>query len=396
MRLARRTALLNIALLVAAAPPPAEAQRAVAQRAPARWSAVTGRFDAFAKAAGVVGGSAVLVRRGEIVGRHRYGLADRTGGRRVSDRTIYHWASVTKTLTAVAILQLRDRGQLSLDDRVTRWVPELREIHDPGGAADSITIRMLLSHSSGLQSPTWPWSSGEAWEPFEPTAWSQLVAMMPYQRLHFRPGSRYGYSNPGYIYLARVIEKITGDPWAVYIQKNLWTPLGMDRSYVGATPYHLSADRSHGYRVRGDSLTDVGADFDPGITIPNSGWNAPVDDVARYVGFLTGFPADPAARSRHDGVLERSTLREMWTPAVETGAALPEFASVGLGFFSLEAGGRRIVGHTGDQAGYRSYIYADPAAGIGIILVFNTTNDGGAGEREMAALAAEAIAALRP
>jgi CubicO group peptidase (beta-lactamase class C family) len=81
---------------------------------------------------------------------------------------------------------------------------------------------------------------------------------------------------------------------------------------------------------------------------------------------------------------------------VETGAALPEFASVGLGFFSLEAGGGRIVGHTGDQAGYRSYIYADPAAGIGIILVFNTTNDGGAGEREMAALAAEAIAALRP
>jgi CubicO group peptidase (beta-lactamase class C family) len=220
--------------------------------------------------------------------------------------------------------------------------------------------------------------------------------MMPYQRLHFLPGSRYGYSNPGYIYLARVIEKITGDPWAVYIQKNLWTPLGMDRSYVGATPYHLRADRSHGYRVKGDSLTDVGADFDPGITIPNSGWNAPADDVARYVEFLTGFPADPAARARHDGVLRRSTLQEMWRPLVETGAALPEFAAVGLGFFSLDAGGRRIVGHTGDQAGYRSYIYLDPAARTGIILVFNTTNDGGAGEREMAALADEALAALRP
>jgi CubicO group peptidase (beta-lactamase class C family) len=220
--------------------------------------------------------------------------------------------------------------------------------------------------------------------------------MMPYQRLHFRPGSRYGYSNPGYIYLARVIEKITGDPWAVYIQKNLWTPLDMRRSYVGATPYHLSADRSHGYRVAGDSVTDVGADFDPGITIPNSGWNAPVDDLARYVGFLTGFPADPTTRARHEGVLRRATLREMWTPAVETAAALPEFAAVGLGFFSLESGGRRIIGHTGDQAGYRSYLYVDPAAGNGVILIFNTTNDGGAGEREMAALAAEAIAALRP
>jgi CubicO group peptidase (beta-lactamase class C family) len=163
---------------------------------------------------------------------------------------------------------------------------------------------------------------------------------------------------------------------------------------VGATPYHLAADRSHGYRVEGDSLTDVGADFDPGITIPNGGWNAPVDDVARYIGFLTGFPADPAARARHDGVLARRTLQEMWTPAVETGATLPEFASAGLGFFSLDAGGRRIVGHTGDQAGYRSYLYLDPAAASGIVLVFNTTNDGGAGNDEMAALARESISLL--
>ena len=382
-----RFTLLNLAVLFAAFAPRVEAQRG--------WTDLTRRFDAFAEAAGVVGGSAVLVRKGAIAARHHFGYADLAAKRRVTDRTIYHWASVTKTLTAVAVLQLRDRGLLKLDDPITRWVPELREIHDPDGMADSITIRMLLSHSSGLQNPTWSWSRGEPWEPFEPTTWGQLVAMMPYQRLHFRPGSRYGYSNPGYIYLARVIEKLSGDPWAVYVQKNLWTPLGMDRSYVGSTPYHLAADRSHGYRVAGDSTTDLGADFDPGITIPNGGWNAPVEDVARYIGFLTGFPADPAVRARHEGVLARRTLREMWTPSIETGAALPEFASVGLGFFSLDAGGRRIVGHTGDQAGYRSYVYIDPAAGSGIILVFNSTNEDGIGGREMAALAREAIGLLQ-
>ena len=375
-----------LAVLFAAIAPRVEAQRG--------WADFTRRFDAFAEVAGVVGGSAALVRKGMIAARHHFGFADLAARRKVSDRTIYHWASVTKTLTAIAVLQLRDRGLLTLDDRITRWVPELREIHDPDGRVDSVTIRMLLSHSSGLQNPTWPWSRGESWEPFEPTTWGQLVAMMPYQRLHFPPGSRYGYSNPGYIYLARVIEKITGDPWAVYTQKNLWSPLGMDRSYVGGTPYHLAADRSHGYRLEGDSLDDLGADFDPGITIPNGGWNAPVDDLARYVGFLTGFPADPAARARHDGVLARRTLQEMWIPAVETGAALPELASVGLGFFSLDAGGRRIVGHTGDQAGYRSYVYLDPAAASGIILVFNTTNHDGAGDREMAELAREAIGLL--
>ncbi len=381
-----RVTFFNLAVLLAAVTLPAEAQRG--------WADLGRRFDAFAEAAGVVGGSAVLVRKGAIVGRHHYGFADLAARRRVTDRTIYHWASVTKTLTAIAVLQLRDRGLLALDDPITRWVPELREIHDPDGLVDSITIRMLLSHSSGLQNPTWPWSSGEAWEPFEPTAWDQLVAMMPYQRLHFRPGSRYGYSNPGYIYLARVIEKLTGDPWAVYVQKNLWTPLRMDRSYVGTTPYHLAADRSHGYRVEGDSLTDVGADFDPGITIPNGGWNAPVDDVARYIGFLTGFPADPATRARHEAVLSRRTLQEMWAPAVETGATLPELAAVGLGFFSVEVGGRRIVGHTGDQAGYRSSVYLDPAASSGIVLVFNTTNDSRVWGQQMATLAREAIGLL--
>ena len=387
-RSAARTTLLQIALLLAMLAPRAEAQRG--------WTGLTGRFDAFVRAAHVVGGSAVLVRRGEIVARHHYGYADRAGSRKVNDRTIYHWASVTKTLTAVALLQLRDRGLLTLDDSVTRWVPELRAVHGPTGAVDGITLRMLLTHSSGLQNPTWPWSGGEPWEPFEPRSWSQLVAMMPYQRLHFRPGSRYGYSNPGYIYLARVIEELAGDAWAVYVQKNLWAPLGMSRSYVGATPYHLAADRSHGYRVTGDSVADLGADFDPGITIPNSGWNAPVDDAARYIAFLTGFPADPAARARYDGVLSRRTLEEMWAPEVETGAALPELASAGLGFFSLEDGGRRIVGHTGDQAGYRSYIYVDPASASGVIIVFNTNNEDGAGAAEMAALAREAIALLRP
>ncbi len=376
-----------LALLLAAVAPRAEAQRG--------WADLARRFDAFVEAAGVVGGSALLVRKGEVVARHHFGFADRATKRRVGDRTIYHWASVTKTLTAVAVLQLRDRGRLTLDDRITRWVPELREVHDPGGAVDSITVAMLLSHSSGLQTPTWPWSRGESWEPFEPTTWAQLVAMMPYQRLHFRPGSRFGYSNPGYLYLARAIERLTGDPWAVYVQKNLWAPLGMSRSYVGATPYHLAADRSHGYRRQGDSLTDGGADFDPGITIPNGGWNAPVEDVARYLGFLTGFPADSASRARHAGVLSRRTLEEMWIPVVKTGTALPELASVGLGFFSLEADGRRIVGHTGDQAGYRSYVYFDPVAGSGIVLVFNTTNDDGAGAREMVDLSREAITLLR-
>jgi CubicO group peptidase (beta-lactamase class C family) len=247
---------------------------------------------------------------------------------------------------------------------------------------------MLLGHSSGLQDPTWPWTGGEAWEPFEPTEWSQLVAMMPYQRLRFPPGTAYGYSNPGYLYLARVVEQVTGDPWATYVQKNIWMPLGLSRSYVGRTPYHLVRDRGHGYR--GDSLgaapADLGADFDPGITIPNSGWNAPVDDLARYMMWLVG---------RDDTVLARRTREEMWRPTRSTGNHLPEFSDVGLGIFSLEADGRRVVGHTGDQAGYRSFLYLDPDRQAGVVLVFNTTREGSRADAALGRLAVEAIALLR-
>ena len=340
------------------------------------WSEFTRSVDAYAEADDIVGASAAFVRDGRVVARHQVGMADAAAGRMVNDRTIFHWGSVTKTLGAAAVMQLRDRGLLTLDDPVLRWVPELRQVHDPFGAADSITIRMLLSHSSGFQAPTWPWTDGAAWEPFEPTRWEQLVAMMPYMRLHFRPGTRYGYSNPAYIYLARIVEAASGDPWQAYIQKNIFAPLGLGRSYFGATPYHLAADRSHGYYVRRDSagrdsLIDVGADFDPGITIPNGGWNAPVDEVATWMAALVG--SSGAVRP-----LEQTTVEEMWRPIVEVGQdpGTSTTEHTGLGLFVVEAGGRKFVGHTGTQAGYRSWVRFDPVAGTGYVIVVNTSAQG--------------------
>lgn len=270
---------------------------------------------------------------------------------------------------------------------------------------DRVRVWMLLAHASGLQNPTWPYGSGAAWEPFEPTRYDQLVAMLPYQRLHFAPGTGFGYSNPAYVYLARLIEQITGDPWAVYVQKNVWAPLGMTRSYVGATPYHLAADRSNGYAwVRGDAGAPVqrvyGRDFDPGVTIPNGGWNAPLDDLAAYARFLLGTPADDAAREVYDAVLARTTLAEMWTPRVPTaggdGEVLPG-ESMGLGFFVTPRGGETFVGHTGEQAGHRAFLYLNPATRAAVIGVFNTTDEahGDAGEARFRALVEEALTLLR-
>jgi CubicO group peptidase (beta-lactamase class C family) len=364
---------------------------------PAAWTDFVRAFDKYAEVGGIVGAGALVMRDGRVLARHEVGFADRAAGRLVDDRTIFHYGSITKTLTAIAVMQLRDRGLLSLDDPVTRWVPELRRVNDPYGSPDAITLRMLLSHSAGFQGPTWPWDAGEPWEPFEPTTWEQLVAMMPYQQLLFEPGSRYSYSNPAFVYLARVIEMISGDPWEAYVQKNIFAPLGLTRSYFGFTPYYLAADRSHNYELRADTLagelvaTDEGADFDPGITIPNGGWNAPLDDLAIYVAFLTGPAPDEETARRWELVLPRSTLAEMWEPVmtVERDGTGASWTDVGLSFFIAREPGRRVIGHTGSQGNFRAFLSFDPEKRTAFLMVFNTSIDDGTdpGARELDSLA---------
>ncbi len=361
------------------------AANAQTQVPPAGWVAFTQQFDSLVDRDRIVGASALVLRDGKILAQHEHGWADREQGKPVTERTIFHYGSITKTLTAIAIMQLRDRGRLSLDDHVTEYIPELRRVHNPYGSMDAITIRMLLSHSAGFQNPTWPYKQGKPWEPFEPTTWEQLVAMMPYQELQFAPGSRFGYSNPGFIYLARIVEQLTGDPWETYVQKNIFSPLGLTRSYFGVTPYYLAADRSHNYTVTRDAagkvvVRDNGADFDPGITIPNGGWNAPLSDLAAYLAFLTNATnGDPARQALYETVLKHASLEEMWRPLYPTlgaGEQIPAWSeSMGLSFFVLVRGNDRLIGHTGEQAGFQAFMYLNPASKTAIVVAFNTSSD---------------------
>jgi CubicO group peptidase (beta-lactamase class C family) len=373
------TALTALAALAA----PAHEVPARSTAEPAQWGSFTQMFDATIDRDRIVGAGVVLIRDGRSIAHHEHGFADRERGVAVSPQTIYHYGSITKTLTAIAIMQLRDRGRLSLDDRITSYIPELRQVHNPYGSMDAITLRMLMSHSAGFQDPTWPYKQGKPWEPFEPTTWNQLVAMMPYQEILFEPGSRYSYSNPGFIYLARVIEQLTGDPWESYVQKNIFSPLGMVHSYFRATPYHLAADRSHNYtRIKDASgaevVQDNGADFDPGITIPNGGWNAPLADLALYVAFLTNASHGDAATQRlYDTVLRHSTLTEMWQPryAIKQDGSSVDEDSVGLSFFVVRRGRTSFVGHTGSQAGFRAFMFLNPVTGAAVIAAFNTDSE---------------------
>lgn len=324
------------------------------------------------KQAGVVGSNFVFFRDGKIVADHRYGFANLAKSQTVDENTIWHWASNTKPFTGIAIMQLRDRGQLKLDDAVTKYLPELRAVHNPFGSMDEITIRQLMTHSAGFRGGTWPWGSGKDWEPFEPTEYSQLVAMFPYTEIRFKPGGKFSYSNPGIIFLGKIIEKLSGEDFEVYIDKNIFKPLGMHNSYFDTTPPHLLKHRSHSYYVRDGKRTEGRFDANTGITVSNSGLNSPISDMSKYVGFLLGKPGNPA----YETVLKRSSLEEMWVPhlPVETDANGNRgfTTDIGLIYFLDTSLGRRHFGHGGDQNGFISYIDVDPDKALASIIVFNT------------------------
>src|SRR5688500_1839220 len=323
--------------------------------------------------AGIVGSSFVFLKDNTIVSEVHYGSANLEKKQAVDANTIYHWASNTKPFTGIAIMQLRDRGLLKLDDPVTKYLPELRDVHNKFGSMDDITIRHLMTHSAGFRNSTWPWDKGEDWEPFEPTEYSQLVSMFPFTEILFKPGSKFSYSNPGIIFLGRIIEKLTGDDYEVYVDKNILKPLGMHSSYFDATPYHLLKHRSHSYYVREGKRTEGRFDVNTGITVSNSGLNSPIVDMMKYLDFLIG---DPRRRYVHDGVLKRSSLEEMWKPylptTVDANGNSGFTTDIGLIYFLNRRECRTFVGQGGDQNGFISYLDLEPATRSGSIIVFNT------------------------
>jgi len=315
--------------------------------------------------------AACLVRDGDVVAAVTDGHQDLSTKRAVDAQTIFHWASITKTFTGIGIMQLRDRGRLSLDDPIVKFVPEFRAVHNPFGDIEQVTVRHMMTHSSGLRAPTWPWGGDKPWHPFEPTQWEQLVAMFPYTELNFPPGTKYSYSNPGVIFLGRIIELLSGDDYEMYVAKNILMPLGMHSSFFDRAPYHLLPHRSHSYFRTDSGIDEARFDFDTGITVSNGGLNAPLSDMAKYLVFLTS--DRPAAET--DGILKRSSLEEMWKPqlpATDGEGATGTSAQAGLSFFLERHGGLDFVAHSGDQNGFISHVYIHRPTRTAYAVSFNT------------------------
>ena len=166
-------------------------------------------------------------------------------------------------------------------------MPELREVHNPYGDISQVTIRQLMSHSAGFRAATWPWGGDKPWHPFEPTQWAQLVAMFPYTELLFKPGTRVQLLQPRR-HRARPHHRgaLRRRLRSLRHQEHLHAARNDAHASSTARRITSSSHRSHSYVRTTASSREQRFDFDTGITVSNGGLNAPLDDMAKWLGFL--------------------------------------------------------------------------------------------------------------
>jgi len=289
-----------------------------------------------------------VVRNGSLVHLSVAGGTDpaRPQGAGESDADVqYRIGSITKTLTAVLVLQLRDQGKLGLDDPLERHLPDT--------VAGTTTLRQLLAHAGGLyREPAGPW-----WERSPGVDLEKLLATLAADTVDGLPTHRYHYSNVAYALLGALLERKTGQSWWDLTRTNLLLPLGMTRtSYLPQEPY------ARGYVVhpwhgtlREEPRTDTGAMAPAGQL-----WSTAAD-LARWAAFL----ADPAPE-----VLDAGTLAEMCAPQVMSD--LDSWtAGHGLGLELFREGDRVYVGHSGSMPGYVALVMVHRPSRTGIVAFAN-------------------------
>lgn len=292
----------------------------------------------------VVGG---VVRDGELVWTGSHGTVTGSASAPSPDLQ-YRIGSITKTLVAVVVLQLRDEGLLDLNDPLER--------HLPGVTYGDRTIRTLLSHSSGMHSEP----AGDWWERTPGVDFAGLAQRLGDVPATFAPGTTFHYTNIAFALLGETLARLTGTTWFEAVRERLLEPLGMRRtSYLPEDPAAL------GFSVHPFAATlDREPAHDAGAMAPAGQVWSTVEDLGRYAAFLAG---------GDDSVLSTATLREMTTPQSGTRAG-GLGSSYGLGFRLAPGGSGMLIGHTGSMPGFLAGLFADQGSRCGAVVLANGTS----------------------
>jgi CubicO group peptidase (beta-lactamase class C family) len=340
-------------------------------------------------APGVVWG---LVLDGQLLHTGSVGFANLEKKISADARSVFRIASMTKSFTALAILQLRDAGRLSLDDPLEKHLPEFRAVKPLTADAPKITLRHLLGMAGGFPEDN-PW--GDRQLGITDAQFAEFLA----RGIAFSnpPGVAFEYSNLGFALLGRVVSRVSGVPYQRYITREILRPLGMQDTHWEFS--EVPPDRlALGYRWENNAWKPEPLERD-GAYGAMGGLLTTAEDFTRYIAFhLSAWPPrdDPDT-----GPVRRSTLREMHTPTQPTGvnataktlAGEPNPIANGYGFglsVSLDSKGVRFARHSGGLPGFGSEFRFFPDYGFGVFSFANITYAGtGATNAKVATLLLE-------
>jgi CubicO group peptidase (beta-lactamase class C family) len=302
--------------------------------------------------AGVVVGNEVFWSKG-------FGWADIEQQIPADEETIYRTGSISKSFTAVLMMQMIEKGLFKLDDPVENYFPEINELREKPEDVSPITFRHLASHTAGITRE--PKLKGAASGPI--SRWEdKILASIPNTYYKSLPGEKYSYSNIGFGMLGLAVSRAAGEPFMDLVRGHIFEPLGMTISFFILTAEHMP-HLSMGYVMRKDGTVDA----DPparehsgrGYKVPNGGIYSTVGDLAKFVAAMTGTSSVK--------IFSEETRKEMLKQQTPEGRG-----RYGLGFsISLDEEGFRTVGHGGSVAGYNATMVFDPESKIGVIAYRN-------------------------
>lgn len=340
---------------------------AVTPITPASVAAVLDPVFAQCSPAGTPGASVAVVHEGKVVLLKGYGTADERSGEAVDpSRHLFRAASVSKLITATAVMQLVESGKVDLDTDVNHYLPSPIV---PEAFGKPVTLRHLLQHTAGFDDEF----LGMARPTPEnlPTLGEYLKTGLP--RRVFPPGEFCSYSNHGVALAGLVVEAISGKSFAQYSREHIFAPLGMEHSYFDLVPTNETPlARGHWIGLFGGPTKPAGYDYP--LTIPASSLATTSADMARFMLAHLG-----------DGTLDGQTILRAET--CETMHAAHPFgpAGVAIGFFERWHNQRRCLTHTGLIWGYASLLAIVPDENFGLYVTLNS-EDGVLYDRAMDAL----------
>lgn len=328
------------ALLVLAAALPARADDAIG----ALFAPVSARPDG-------PGCAVSAMKGGKSVEERVFGLANLETGTAITRDTVFEAGSVSKQFTAAAIAVLVAEGRMSLDDDIRRYLPEMRPEPVP------ITVRMLLTHTSGVRN----------WDDLVELAGAErgsaifgqeeaLALIARQSGLNFTPGSEYLYSNSNYVLAAVIVARVSGQSFDAFSRDALFLPAGMTRTRWRSDHTDIVPGRAEAY-----TPDDVGT-----LRI-----DMPFEDVVGPGGLLTTV----GDLQRWNALLDRPTARTAgWVALLrDTGGRLGDGTPIryGLGLEREEIAGQTTISHAGSTAGYRAYLSRTPSAGLSVAVLCN-------------------------